>query len=116
LFPIQLGISFAENSLIPNFGGRNMPEVLAEFSVTPMVEGELKPFIDVAVEEIDKSGLNYEVGPVGTILEGELDKVFDAIKHAHQAVLDKGVDRVVTDIRIDEKKGGISIEEEMEDY
>jgi uncharacterized protein (TIGR00106 family) len=93
-----------------------MSEVVAEFSVTPMVEGALKPFIDVAIDQIEKSGLNYEVGPVGTVIEGSLDSVVEAIKQAHQAVLSKGADRVVTDIRIDAKKGGISIEEEVEDY
>ena len=93
-----------------------MPTVLAEFSVTPMVQGEMKPFVDSALQEIHKAGLKHEVGAVGTTVEGELDRVLDAIKHAHQAVLDRGAERVVTDIRIDEKKGGLSMEEEVEDY
>ena len=93
-----------------------MPAVLAEFSVTPMVEGEMKPFVDLAIREIEKAGLKHEVGPVGTTVEGDLDRVLNAIKHAHQAVLDRGADRVVTEIRIDEKKGGLSIEEEIEGY
>lgn len=93
-----------------------MPEVIAEFSVIPIVEGEMKPYIDTAVEAIENSGLDYEVGPIGTALEGELGEVLDAIKSAHVAVLDKGADRVVTEIRIDEKKGGISMEEEVEGY
>lgn len=93
-----------------------MPTVVAEFSVTPMTEGEMKPFVDSALQEIRKAGLKHEVGAVGTTVEGELDEVFDAIKHAHQAVLDQGAERVVTDIRIDEKKGGLSMEEEVEGY
>jgi uncharacterized protein (TIGR00106 family) len=93
-----------------------MPAVVAEFSVTPMVEGKMKPYVDTAVGEIEKAGLKYEVGPVGTTVEGELDVVLDAIKNAHQAVFDRVADRVVTEIRIDEKRGGISIEEEVEDY
>ncbi len=93
-----------------------METVVAEFSVTPIVEGALKPYIDSAVEAIEQSGLNYEVGPVGTTVEGDLDHVLAAIKSAHMAVLNKGADRVVTDIRVDEKKGGLSIAEEVEDY
>lgn len=93
-----------------------MPAVIAEFSVTPMVEGDMKPFVDAALDEIRKAGLKCEVGPVGTTVEGDIDQVFDAIKHAHLAVLDKGVDRVITDIRVDEKKDGISIAEEVEGY
>ena len=93
-----------------------MPEVVAEFSVTPMVEGPVTPFIDTAIEEIQHAGLNYQVGALGTTVEGDLDQVLDAIKSAHQAVLSQGVGRVVTEIRIDEKKGGISIDEETEAF
>lgn len=93
-----------------------MTIVLAEFSITPMTEGDMKPFVDSAVEEIEKSGLKHEVGPVGTTVEGELDQVLDAIKRAHLAALHKGAKRVVTDIRLDEKEGDLSIEEEVEGY
>lgn len=93
-----------------------MPEVVAEFSVTPMVDGPVTPFIDTAIEEIESAGLNYEVGAMGTTVEGNLDQVLDAIKRAHEAVLSKGAERVVTEIRIDEKKGGISMNEELEGF
>lgn len=93
-----------------------MTMVLAEFSVTPMTDDRITPFIDTAVQEIKKSGLKHEVGPVGTTIEGELDQVLNAIKQAHEAVLNKGVDRVVTEIRIDEKKGGLSMVEETRDF
>jgi len=93
-----------------------MPSVVAEFSVTPMIEGEMKPFVDSALQEIQKAGLKHEVGAVATTVEGGLDQVLDAIKHAHEAVLNQGAERVVTDIRIDEKKGGISMAEEIEGY
>lgn len=93
-----------------------MSEVLAEFSIMPVVQGEWKPFIDTAIQEIQNAGLKHEVGPVSTAVEGNLDQVLDAIKHAHQAVLSQGVDRVVTEIHIDEKKGGLSIDDEIRDY
>jgi len=93
-----------------------MSAVLVEFSVTPMTEGEMKPFVDSALQEIKKAGLKHEVGPIATTVEGELDRVLDAIRHAHEAVLNRGAERVVTDIRIDEKKGGLSMEEEIEGY
>ena len=93
-----------------------MPEVLVEFSVTPMIEGDMKPYVDSAVQEIKKAGLKHEVGAVGTTVEGELDHVMDAIKNAHQAVLNRGAERVVTEIRIDEKRGGLSMEKEVEGY
>jgi uncharacterized protein (TIGR00106 family) len=93
-----------------------MSDVLAEFSIVPVVQGEWKPFMDVAVQALQKNGLKFEVGAESTAVEGGLDQVLSAIKSAHQAVMDKGVDRVITEIRIDEKKGGLSINEETQDY
>lgn len=93
-----------------------MPAVLAEFSVTPVTDMPMTPFIDTALREIEKSGLKHKVGPVGTTIEGDLDQVLGAIKMAHEAVLNKGVDRVVTEIRIDSKQGGITIDGEMDGF
>ncbi|MDO8682797.1 MAG: MTH1187 family thiamine-binding protein [Armatimonadota bacterium] len=92
------------------------PMVVAEVSITPLVEGELKPYIDAAVEEIKKSGVKYEVDALGTTLEGDLDTVLEVAKHAHEAVRRKGAERVMTEIRIDEKAGGATINEELEGY
>jgi uncharacterized protein YqgV (UPF0045/DUF77 family) len=93
-----------------------MPSVVAEFSVTPMVAGEWKPYVDTAVGEIERAGLKHMVGPEAATVEGDLETVLDAIKHAHQAVQNRGVSRVITDIRIDEKQGGLSMDEEVKGY
>lgn len=90
--------------------------VVAEFTVTPLVEGEMKPYIDAAVDEVKKSGLKYEVGALGTTVEGTFDQVMNTIHNAHDAVKNKGVNRVVTEVRIDEKGEGITIQEEIEGY
>jgi uncharacterized protein (TIGR00106 family) len=90
--------------------------VVAELSITPLVEGQLKPFIDAAVEEVKKAGLKYEVDAMGTTMEGDLDTILQVAKRAHEAALNKGAERVVTELRIDEKTGGVSLEEEVEGY
>jgi len=90
--------------------------VVAEFSIVPLVEGSLRPFVKVAVGEIDKSGLKYEVDAMGTTLEGELDDVMTAIMNAHRAVLAAGAGRVVTSIKIDERKGELSINGKLEGF
>ncbi|HOM72562.1 MAG TPA: MTH1187 family thiamine-binding protein [Armatimonadota bacterium] len=90
--------------------------VVAEFSVTPMVEGEMKPYVDAAVDEVKKSGLKYEVDAMGTTIEGDLDQVLETIKRAHHAVRNKGVHRFFTELRIDDKEEGTSIDEEVKDY
>ena len=46
----------------------------------------------------------YELTSMGTILEGELDDVLKAAKKMHEAVLEGGARRVVTTIKIDDRR------------
>ncbi len=46
----------------------------------------------------------YELTPMGTILEGELDDVFRAARKMHDAVLAAGARRAVTTIKIDDRR------------
>jgi uncharacterized protein (TIGR00106 family) len=90
--------------------------VVAEFSVTPLVEGQIRPFVDAAVEEVKKSGLKYEVDALGTTVEGELDQILEMVKRAHSAVRDRGAQRVVTELRIDDKQSNTAMEDELRGY
>lgn len=90
--------------------------VVAEFSVTPVGEEEMRPYVDTAVEQIKQSGLKYEVDALSTTMEGDLDQIFEVVKKAHAAVRQKGVGRVITELRIDDKEEGVSIEDEVEGY
>lgn len=90
--------------------------VVAEFTVIPAVEGSLRPYIKRALAEVEKSGLKYEIGAMGTTLEGNLDQVMDMIKRAHRAVLEEGAARLVTSIKIDERREGLSIKGKLEGF
>ena len=90
--------------------------VVAEFSVTPITCEEMRPYVDAAVDEVKKSGLKYEVEAMSTTVEGEIGQVLDVIHKAHEAVKQKGAGRVLTEVRIDDKAEGVSIEEEVEGY
>lgn len=90
--------------------------VVAEFSITPLGEDELKPFVDAAVREVEKSGLRFEVDAMATTIEGELEDILDVIKNAHMAVKSLGAERVLLELRIDDRTEGITIQEEVADY
>lgn len=90
--------------------------VVVEFTVTPVVGEQLKPYVDAAIEQIRASGLKYEVDAMGTTIEGDLEQVLDVVKRAHYAVKQKGADRVLTEIRIDDRSQGVTMQEEVEAY
>lgn len=90
--------------------------VVAEFTIIPVVSGSLRPFVEQAVGALEDSGLKYEVGAMGTTVEGELDAVLVAIKEAHRRTLEMGAERVMTEIRLDERVGGVSIAEKLQGF
>lgn len=81
--------------------------VVAEFSITPVGEGQTseRRFVEAAVEAVRTRGLATRVGPFGTALEAEsLDEVFDAVRRAHEAVLREGATRVLLELRVDDRR------------
>jgi uncharacterized protein (TIGR00106 family) len=56
----------------------------------------------VVARLIDESGLDYRVGPMGTVVEGEWDRVMQLAKRCHEAMLQSS-SRVMTTIRIDDR-------------
>jgi uncharacterized protein (TIGR00106 family) len=72
--------------------------------------------VDKAIEAIAKSGVKYEVCPMETVMEGQLDRLLDVAKAAHLACFEAGAERVVTIIKIGDSVGGTTIEEKMVKY
>ena len=55
--------------------------VLLEFSMYPLDKGEsLSAYVARSLDIIEKSGLEYRLNPMGTVIEGEWDDVLEVIK------------------------------------
>jgi len=79
--------------------------MLAEFSIFPLGKGvSLSTYVGKVLDIVDKSGLDYKLTSMGTIIEGDFTKVMSLIAKCHKAVL-KDCNRVITNIKIDDKKG-----------
>ena len=79
--------------------------LLAEFSIWPMDKGEsVGKYVARALEIVDKSGLAYKLGPLGTCLEGEYGEVMGVIQKCHEELL-KDSNRVTCTIKMDYRKG-----------
>ena len=77
--------------------------MIAEFSIVPLTgEESLSPYVAMILKEVKQSGLDYVLTPMGTIVEGETDEVFDLIKKCHK-LMKKHANRVLTRISIDDR-------------
>lgn len=94
--------------------------VIADIAVVPLRpykgEEEMYKVVDKCIELIQESCLKYEVAAMSTTIEGEFDEVFEIIKKAHKLPLELGCERVITTVRIDEKAGGITIDDKLKNH
>jgi uncharacterized protein (TIGR00106 family) len=95
-------------------GGYDM-SMLVEFSVVPLGAGaSVSPQIARVLKIVSESGVSYKANPMGTVLEGEWDEVMGVVKRCHDEVM-KDSERVLTSIKIDDRKGrGQRIEKKLE--
>ncbi len=72
-----------------------------DFCLIPLGEGvSISPFIAICQKIIEQSGLNYELGPSGTSIEGDWSDVFECVKACHEALHEDGVLRIYTMIKV----------------
>ena len=82
--------------------------VLLEFSMTPSIKEESKTrYVARILDIIDKSGLPYQLTPMGTILEGEWVEVMAVVTECFEA-LQVDFPRINSQIKIDYRAGTIS--------
>ena len=79
--------------------------MLAELEIVPIgtKSASLSDLLVEVAKLVDQSGLDYRVGPMGTVVEGDWDRIMQLAKQCHQAIL-KSADRVMTTIRVDDRK------------
>jgi uncharacterized protein (TIGR00106 family) len=79
--------------------------VLLEFSMSPLGKGEsVGKYVSRSLDIIDKSGVDYRLNPMGTVLEGEWDDVMDVVRQCYERMR-KDCNRVSCTIKIDYRKG-----------
>ena len=84
---------------------RNDDMLLAEFSIWPMDKGEsVGHYVARGVEIVDRSGLPYKLGPLGTCIEGEYDEVMAVIRDCQKA-LQSDCRRIACTIKLDWRAG-----------
>ncbi len=77
--------------------------VLMEFSLFPTDRGESKSqYVARSIEIIQKSGLPYKMGAMGTTVEGDLSELLELVKQCHDAMDD--CNRIFASIKIDSRK------------
>lgn len=79
--------------------------VLLELSMSPMDKGEsVSEYVARSMDIIDRSGLEYKIGPMGTCIEGEWDEVLAVVKQCFEKMRED-CNRITASIKLDYRKG-----------
>ena len=82
--------------------------MIAEIQCLPSptgTPGDRYAHIAAAIATVEGSGLRYEVGALGTTLEGPDDLVWEAVRAAHEATLASGADSTVSVVKVYSSSG-----------
>ncbi|OEF96554.1 MTH1187 family thiamine-binding protein [Desulfuribacillus alkaliarsenatis] len=83
---------------------------IAEISIVPIGTGTTSVSHYVAevhkmLKQFENEGtIRYQLTPMSTILEGELEQIFKVLQQLHEIPFEKGANRVLTTLKIDDRR------------
>jgi len=80
---------------------------IVEVSIVPLgtATPSVSHYVATAIKVLQQQReIEYETTAMGTILEGELERVLAVVRRMHEAPFGEGVSRVLTTIRIDDRR------------
>jgi len=80
---------------------------IAEISVVPLgtKTPSVSQYVALAIKVLEKEkDIKYEITAMGTIIEGDLDRILAVVRKMHEGTFGEGVARVLTTIKIDDRR------------
>jgi len=80
---------------------------LAEVSVVPLgtKTPSVSQYVARAVKVLEQEkDIRYEMTAMGTIIEGDLDRILAVVKKMHEGTFGEGIARVLTTVKIDDRR------------
>lgn len=90
--------------------------IISQLSISAVGKDvSLSKYVKIAIDSIKKEGIKYQTNAMATVIETEdLDVLFSVVKKAHNALISAGVQRVITELKIDDRKDkNITIENKI---
>ncbi|MBO1902095.1 thiamine-binding protein [Leucobacter weissii] len=70
--------------------------------------------VEAAIRVIEASGLEFEVGALGTTVQGPADRLWPLMRELHEATLSSGAEKVMTHVRLFQSREDV-VEASMSD-
>ena len=80
--------------------------IIAQLSIAPVGKDiSLSKYVKTAIGVLKKKNVRFETNAMATVIETEdLTTLFKVVEEAHEAVINMGAQRVITEIKIDDRR------------
>ena len=80
--------------------------IIAQLSIAPIgKEVSVSKYVKLVIETLKKENVKFETNAMATVIETEdLKTLFDVVQKAHNAVVASGAERVITELKIDDRR------------
>ncbi|MFD2629543.1 thiamine-binding protein [Oceanobacillus kapialis] len=95
-----------------------MANALVSIQIIPKTKNgeDSIPYVDKAIEVIEKSGVKYQVNPLETTMEGELTELFTIIEQMNEKMASLGCPSIISQVKVYYKPEGASMDVLTEKY
>ena len=80
--------------------------IISQLSIAPLgADASVSKYVKKIIGVIEKYDVRSETNAMTTVIETEdLDTLFTIVKEAHMAMINTGVKRVITELKIDDRR------------
>jgi uncharacterized protein (TIGR00106 family) len=79
---------------------------IAFVTITPLGTGtpSVSPYVAQVEKVLRASGLTHQLTAMGTLIEGDLERILAVVRQMHEVPFEAGALRVSTSLRIDDRR------------
>jgi uncharacterized protein (TIGR00106 family) len=80
--------------------------IIAQLSIAPLGKGtSVHTYVKIVIEILKKEHITFQTNAMATVIEAkDLATLFGIIQKAHLAVIAAGAERIITEIKIDDRR------------
>jgi uncharacterized protein (TIGR00106 family) len=91
--------------------------IIAQLSIAPVgKDTSLSKYVKIVIDILRKNNIKFETNAMATVIETkDLETLFKVVEEAHNAVIKSGAKRVITELKIDDRRDkNVTIESKLE--
>jgi uncharacterized protein (TIGR00106 family) len=80
--------------------------IIAQLSIAPLGKGtSVSNYVKIVIEILKKEHMTFQTNAMATVIEtNDLATLFHVVQKAHLAVVAAGAERIITEIKIDDRR------------